>query len=113
MAATSASSDTSHIRLSVFSSTVGVFFFMMRKVSQIVIIKPYCTGVICTMLTQVKYWRHPSLMGGREQLPWLQESESQCSWGVNMQDVSTLQDRLAVTLPLDTDLRSVLWFFSI
>lgn len=30
-----------------------------------------------------------------------------------MQDVSTLQDTLAVTLPLDTDLRSVLWFFSI
>lgn len=27
--------------------------------------------------------------------------------GVNMQDISTLQDRLAVMLPLDTDLRSV------
>lgn len=32
--------------------------------------------------------------------------------GVNMQDVSTLQDRLAEMLPLDTDLRSVLGVFS-
>lgn len=31
--------------------------------------------------------------------------------GVNMQDVSTLQDRLAVMLPLDTDLSSVFCVF--
>ncbi len=65
-------------------------------------------GYICTMLTRVKYWRHPSSMWEGKRLPWLQQKSITVFLGVNMQDVSTLQDRLAVMLPLDTDLRSVL-----
>lgn len=70
------------------------------KVSQVVILKPYSIRVIYAHHVHTGKMPEAHIFYGYSKV-------NHSVPGINTQDVTTLQDRLAAMLPLDPDLRSV------